>query len=86
MERLTTRDEITEEEALQRLGAQMPLSEKCRKADIVIDNSKDRDFTRKQVLSVYSDMKRVSHYRQYFVLWILAVILMLVVAFIYFYL
>jgi dephospho-CoA kinase len=39
--RLMARDHITREEAGDRISSQMPLSEKVRKADVVIDNSKD---------------------------------------------
>ena len=63
MERLITRDKITENEALQRIQAQMPLAEKCRRADIVIDNSEDRDFTLQQVQRLYEDMMKLSSYQ-----------------------
>ncbi|KAI8982455.1 dephospho-CoA kinase [Mycotypha africana] len=41
IQRLRKRDSLTEEQALQRIKAQMPMSEKVAKADIVIDNSSD---------------------------------------------
>lgn len=63
MERLIARDKITENEALQRIQAQMPLAEKCRRADIVIDNSEDRDFTLQQVQRLYEDMMKLSSYQ-----------------------
>ena len=63
MERLIARDKITENEALQRIQAQMPLAEKCRRADIVIDNSEDRDYTLQQVQRLYEDMMKLSSYQ-----------------------
>ena len=36
--RLMDRDKSSKEEALKRINAQMPLAEKVRKADIVVDN------------------------------------------------
>ncbi|TDA68893.1 MAG: dephospho-CoA kinase [Clostridia bacterium] len=47
--RLMQRDNLTPEEAQQRLAAQMPLAEKIRRATRVIDNNGTRDATRRQV-------------------------------------
>lgn len=47
--RLMKRDGISREDALYRIGSQMPISEKIKHADYVIDNSKSLDKTRKQV-------------------------------------
>jgi dephospho-CoA kinase len=44
-----TRDQLTEKEALARINAQMPLSEKIEKADIVIDNTQDKQSTQKRL-------------------------------------
>ena len=63
VERLIARDKITENEALQRIRAQMPLAEKCRKADIVIDNSEDHDFTLQQVQKLYEEMRKLSSHQ-----------------------
>lgn len=60
---MIARDKITENEALQRIQAQMPLAEKCRRADIVIDNSEDRDYTLQQVQRLYEDMMKLSSYQ-----------------------
>ena len=60
---MIARDKITENEALQRIQAQMPLTEKCRRADVVIDNSEDRDFTLQQVQRLYEDMMKLSSYQ-----------------------
>ncbi len=57
------RDQLTEVEAIQRLESQMPLAEKCRKADIVVDNSRDRDSTHQEVVRVHKELSRLSSYR-----------------------
>ena len=52
--RLMARDGCTREEALARIRSQMPLSEKARLADHVIDNSGDRAVTEEQVRRVHA--------------------------------
>lgn len=49
MERLMKRDELSREEALQRIQAQMPLEEKMKRAHILIDNSRSKDETCRQL-------------------------------------
>ncbi|PKK85407.1 MAG: dephospho-CoA kinase, partial [Tenericutes bacterium HGW-Tenericutes-8] len=49
IKRLMTRDHLTEKAALQRIDAQMPLSLKIEKADIVIDNNQDKSSTQKRL-------------------------------------
>lgn len=39
LDRLKTRNNLTQKEALERINSQMPLAEKIKKADIVIDNN-----------------------------------------------
>lgn len=51
--RLVARDGIGREEALRRIGAQMPIAEKAKLADYVIDNSGDRAATEAQVHAVH---------------------------------
>ena len=51
--RLMARDGIGREEALRKIRSQMPLAEKAKFADYVIDNSRDRGVTEAQVLGVY---------------------------------
>ena len=41
--RLMSRNSLTEQQALDRIHAQMPLKLKCEKADIVVDNSGNFD-------------------------------------------
>lgn len=52
--RLRARDGLTEQEALQRIRSQMPLAEKVKLADHVIDNSGDRAATEAQVRRVHA--------------------------------
>ncbi len=54
--RLMKRDGYSEEEALARIDAQMPISEKRRRATIVIDNSEDLAETRKRTFAVYGKL------------------------------
>ncbi|MDP4097863.1 dephospho-CoA kinase [Paenibacillus sp. P96] len=49
LERLMKRDGLTAEQARQRLNAQLPIEEKKRLADIVVDNSRDVAFTERQL-------------------------------------
>lgn len=49
LERLMHRDHLTRSEAQVRIQAQMPMSEKCAQADVVLDNSHDRDHLLAQV-------------------------------------
>jgi dephospho-CoA kinase len=52
--RLQARDGIGREEALRRIGSQMPVSEKAKLAHYVIDNSGDRGATEAQVRRVHA--------------------------------
>lgn len=47
--RLKKRDQLSEVEAKKRIAAQLPLSEKAKRADYVIDNSKDLENTGRQI-------------------------------------
>ncbi|GBC60864.1 dephospho-CoA kinase [Desulfonema ishimotonii] len=53
LERLMKRDNISEAAARARIAAQMPIEEKKKQADIVIDNSGSREQTRTQTLKIY---------------------------------
>lgn len=53
IERLRHRDGLNKEQALARLQAQMPLAEKLRRADYVIDNSGPVEATANQVRLLY---------------------------------
>lgn len=49
LERLMKRNDFTKKEALQRMEAQMPIKEKARLADVVIDNNGTIEQTKKQL-------------------------------------
>ncbi len=60
LDRLMTRDGIDREEALRKISSQMPVDEKAKLADFVIDNSGSLDDTRKQVKRVWSELEKCS--------------------------
>ncbi|MGH2437110.1 MAG: dephospho-CoA kinase [bacterium] len=55
IDRLMARDNLTREEADQRLAAQRPVAEKAAEADWVIDNTGTVDETRRQVGILWSE-------------------------------
>ena len=57
IERAMVRDGITREEALARLRRQLPLSEKVKYADYVIDTSGSREETAAQTRAVYEALR-----------------------------
>lgn len=59
--RLMKRNGFTETEALSRISSQMPLKEKVKLADAVIDNSGSIKRTKQQLLGVLMDWKLLSH-------------------------
>ncbi|MBA7543684.1 Dephospho-CoA kinase [subsurface metagenome] len=60
VKRLIKRNNLSKEEALQRIKSQMPMKEKVKMADYVIDNSNSLDETKKQVEKIWK--KLVSRY------------------------
>lgn len=56
------RNDYSEEDAKKRIGAQMPLSEKCERSNFIIDNSNSFDETRNQVERVISFLGASKHY------------------------
>ena len=56
LKRLVLRDRLGIDEARARIGAQMPITEKCRRATIVINNSGPPAATRAQALKIYADL------------------------------
>jgi dephospho-CoA kinase len=52
--RLTARDAIDAEEARRKIASQMPVADKARLADYVIDNSGDRAATEAQTRRVHA--------------------------------
>lgn len=54
--RLMTRDAISREEALRKIGAQMPLQEKAAYADVIIDNNGLPDETERCVMNKWKQL------------------------------
>lgn len=62
LRRLMERDQLPEDSARRRIEAQMDLAEKAKRADLVIDNSKDDLTTRRQVEQYWQALEsRVHH-------------------------
>jgi dephospho-CoA kinase len=59
VERALRRDGVTEAEARARIGRQMPLAEKRKLADFVIDTSGDKEETLRQACTVYAELRRI---------------------------
>jgi dephospho-CoA kinase len=60
VERAMLRDRITQEKALARIARQMPLEEKLKFADYVIDTSGDQAETLRQVREVYHLLRSIA--------------------------
>ncbi len=60
LERLLGRGGLTRQEAQVRIDSQMPIGEKVRFADFVIDNSGDRDRTRDRTREVYRQLLKLA--------------------------
>lgn len=58
IKRLIKRDGFSREEAIRRISAQMPLSEKVKYADFVIDNSGSLEDTESQVRNILNTLKQ----------------------------
>ncbi len=58
LKRLLLRNNLTREEAIQRIESQMPLEEKLSRADYVIDNCFSLQQTKKKVLQVWKELKK----------------------------
>jgi dephospho-CoA kinase len=59
-ERLRQRSQLTAEQIEKRIASQMPMEEKVKFADFVIDNSGDANETRRQVGEVYEKLRRMA--------------------------
>lgn len=57
LERLMKRNNLTEVEAKQRVAAQMKLEDKCKLADLIIDNSKDLKHLEEEIDKVVQKIK-----------------------------
>lgn len=58
LKRLMERDGLSREQALARIRSQMPLSEKSRHADYVIDNRGSREDTERRAREIFAECKR----------------------------
>ncbi|MBW2355699.1 MAG: dephospho-CoA kinase [Deltaproteobacteria bacterium] len=58
LERLMKRSGLSRADALARIRSQMPMAEKRRRADVVIDNSGSLASTRSQVLALWRRLNR----------------------------
>lgn len=57
-ERLMERDGISEKEAEDMIKGQMPMEEKKKLADFIIDNNKDLNYTKNQVKIIWEELKK----------------------------
>ena len=60
LERLMTRDGLSQAEARQRVTAQMPQAEKCKYADYLIDTSEGFDSTRERTTEVLKQLRELT--------------------------
>ncbi|MBO0719193.1 MAG: dephospho-CoA kinase [Blastocatellia bacterium] len=60
LQRLMARNNLTLEDAVARISAQMPSSEKLKYADFAVDTSNGFEDTRSQVESLYSELRQLS--------------------------
>ena len=59
LERLIARDGLSQDQAAKILAAQLPIEEKAKKADFVIDNSGHLDETKRQVEKLWPVLKKI---------------------------
>ncbi len=60
VERLMAKLGVSREEAERRIRAQMPVEEKCRRADYLIDCSGSKEETRRQAEELYPELQRLA--------------------------
>jgi dephospho-CoA kinase len=56
LERLMRRNDLSKSEAMRRVNSQMPLLEKIRYADFIVDTSRDPSETREQIRHIYAEL------------------------------
>jgi dephospho-CoA kinase len=64
IQRLMERDRISEEEAVSRIKAQMPIDEKVGYTDYVIHNEQSLEETKRQVLDLWQTLRKVQEERK----------------------
>ena len=81
--RIMKRNDFTADEAKQRISAQVSLSEKCKWADFVIDNSASLQHTRERVVGIHNTIKTISrHHGLYLWIFIVTIIITVLLLFI----
>jgi dephospho-CoA kinase len=60
LDRLMARDRLTADEAQQRIAAQMPMAEKIKVADYVLDGALPHDRLRREVQRIYRDLQQLA--------------------------
>jgi len=60
LERLMNRNDLTMGDAESRIAAQMPIIEKCQRAQHVITNTHSKDFTRDQVKEIVHELDQLN--------------------------
>src|SRR6202035_1051262 len=60
IERAMERDGVSREEVLNRLRRQMPLEDKVKHADFIIDTSGSKEDTLRQVRAVYESLRKLN--------------------------
>ncbi len=61
LQRLMERNQLTKEEALARIQSQMPIEDKLKLADKVINNNGSLDDTKKQLIALFADWKTITN-------------------------
>jgi len=61
IKRLIKRNNLSKDEALQRVKSQIPMKEKIKMADYVIDNSNSLDTTREQVKKIWQELMSLTN-------------------------
>ncbi len=64
LQRLIARNNLSREEALVRISAQIPAEEKLKFADFTVDTSNGFEDTRLQVISLYTELCRLAKLRE----------------------
>lgn len=64
LKRLMMRDGISKKAAMARIGSQMPIDDKRKRATMVIDNSGSMTNTRRQTVAVFNRLKKKSKTRR----------------------
>ena len=61
IKRLIKRNNFSKDEALQRIKSQMPMKEKVKMADYIIDNNHSLDKTKKQVVKIWDELMSLAN-------------------------